>query len=104
MAASAGQNFARNLCGTQNRGGSAQPRQLARSTPKSRDLFRNNVLRKPWEDVLALVAVVMMAGRFEVTTVINKLSTLNTRFTVLFEALGLTCMKTGMPTLTSRRT
>jgi hypothetical protein len=54
--------------------------------------LENNVLRKPWEDVLALVAAVMMAGRFEVTTVINKLSTLNTRFTVLFEALGLVRM------------
>jgi hypothetical protein len=54
--------------------------------------LENNVLHKPWGDVLALVAAVMMAGRFQVTTVINKLSTLNTRFRVLFEALGLARM------------
>lgn len=55
--------------------------------------LENNVLGKPWQNVLALVAAVMMAGRFDVTTVTNKLSALNSRFTVLFEALGLTRME-----------
>jgi hypothetical protein len=55
--------------------------------------LEHNVLDKPWRDVLALLASVMSARRFEVTSVFNKLSTLHTRFGRLFDALGLRRME-----------
>ena len=38
--------------------------------------LEHNVLGKPWRDALALLAPVMLARRFDLTTVFNKLSTL----------------------------
>jgi hypothetical protein len=55
--------------------------------------LENNVLRNPWGEILALLAAVMMAVRFDVTTITNRLSNLNTRFTRLFEALRLVRME-----------
>jgi len=55
--------------------------------------LENNVLSKPWRDALALLAPVMFARRFEMTSVFNKLSTLHSRFGRLFEALGLARME-----------
>lgn len=55
--------------------------------------LEHNVLGKPWRDALALLAPIMLARRFEVTSVFNKLSTLHSRFGRLFEALGLAGME-----------
>src|SRR5439155_62595 len=53
--------------------------------------LKNDLARR--SDGRSMPAAVMMAGRFDVTTIINRLSNLNTRFTLLFEALGLSRME-----------
>jgi integrase len=55
--------------------------------------LEHNVLDKPWRDPLALLAPVMLARRFELVSVFNKLSTLHNGFGRLFEALGLVRME-----------
>lgn len=55
--------------------------------------LEHNVLGKPWRDALALLAPVMLARRFDLTTVFNKLSTLHNGFGRLFKALGLVRME-----------
>ncbi|HME00768.1 MAG TPA: hypothetical protein VKM93_25985 [Terriglobia bacterium] len=51
--------------------------------------LERNVIAKPWADAIALLASIMVARRFEVTSVLNKIVTLHSRFTSLFPALEL---------------
>ena len=60
--------------------------------------LEHHVLGKPWRDALALLAPVLLARRFELVSVFNKLSTLHSGFGRLFKALGLVRMEDWNPT------
>lgn len=51
--------------------------------------LERNVLAKPWTDAMALLVLIMVARRFEMTSILHKISTLHLRFTSLFSVLGL---------------
>ncbi len=56
-----------------------------------------NVIVKPWADAMALLASIMVARRFEVSSVLSKIVTLHSRFTSLFPFLGLARMEEWDP-------
>ena len=55
--------------------------------------LERNVLSSPWVNTAALLAAIMMARRFEVSSVIGKIVILHCRFTSLFACLGLARME-----------
>ena len=59
--------------------------------------LENNVVGNPWSDHLVLMAIVMTARRNDVTTVLNTITNLNTRWTNLFPVLGLQTMNDWKP-------
>jgi integrase len=59
--------------------------------------LERNVIAKPWADTIALLASIMIARRFEVTSVLSKIVTLHSRFTSLFPFLGLERMESWDP-------
>jgi hypothetical protein len=61
--------------------------------------LERNVLSTPWANTAALLAAIMMARRFEVSSVIGKIVILHSRFTSLFTCLGLARMKDWDATL-----
>jgi hypothetical protein len=61
--------------------------------------LERNVLSSPWANTAALLAAIMMARRFEVSSVIGKIVILHSRFTSLFACLGLARMKDWDATL-----
>jgi hypothetical protein len=50
---------------------------------KITNYLERNVIAKPWADAIALLASIMIARRFEVTSVLSKIVTLHSRFTSL---------------------
>jgi hypothetical protein len=54
--------------------------------------LERNVLPKPWANVAALLAAIMIARRFEVSSVAVKIVVLHCRFGALFPRLGLVRM------------
>src|SRR5204863_9552755 len=59
--------------------------------------LERNVIAKPWADAIALLASIMIARRFEVTSVLSKIVTLHSRFTSFFPVLGLERMENWDP-------
>jgi hypothetical protein len=55
--------------------------------------LERNVVSTPWANTAALLAAIMMARRFEVSSVIGKVVILHSRFTSLFACLGLARME-----------
>jgi len=55
--------------------------------------LERNVLSSPWANTAVLLAAIMMARRFEVSSVIGKIVILHSRFTSLFACLGLARME-----------
>ena len=55
--------------------------------------LERNVLSTPWANTAVLLAAIMMARRFEVSSVIGKIVILHSRFTSLFACLGLARME-----------
>jgi hypothetical protein len=51
--------------------------------------LERNVIATPWVDAMALLASIMVARRFEASSVLNKIVILHSRFTSLFPVLGL---------------
>lgn len=51
--------------------------------------LERNVLLTPWANSVALLAAIMMARRFEVSSVLSKIVILHSRFTFLFPCFGL---------------
>ncbi len=64
---------------------------------KITNYLERNVLAKPWADAIALLSSIMIARRFEVTSVLSKIVTLHSRFTSLFPFLGLERMEKWDP-------
>jgi hypothetical protein len=60
--------------------------------------LERNVSASPWANPMALLAAIMFASRFEVSSVLNQIVTLHSRFTSLFRCLGLARMKDWNPT------
>lgn len=61
--------------------------------------LKRNVLSKPWANAVALLASIMIARHYEVSTVLNKIVVLHRRFGALFPCLGLTRMKEWDPAM-----
>jgi hypothetical protein len=61
--------------------------------------LERNLLSTPWANTAALLAAIMMARRFEVSSVICKMVILHSRFTSLFACLGLARMEDWNATL-----
>lgn len=51
--------------------------------------LERNVLLRPWANTVALLGAIMMARRFEVSSVLGKIVILHSRFSSLFPCLGL---------------
>ena len=66
--------------------------------------LERNVLSSPWANAGALLAAIMMARRFEVSSVIGKIVILHSRFTSFFACLGLARMEDWDALCTSRCT
>jgi hypothetical protein len=60
--------------------------------------LEKHVTASPWADTLALLAAIMFARRFEVSSVLCQVGTLHSRFKSLFRCLGLARMKDWNPT------
>ena len=50
--------------------------------------LERNVLLRPWANAVALLAAIMMARRFEVSSVLGKIVILHSRFSSLFPCLA----------------
>ncbi len=61
--------------------------------------LERNVVAKPWANVVALLAAIMSARRFEMSSILGKIVILHSRFTSLFPALELTHMEDWHPAL-----
>jgi hypothetical protein len=59
--------------------------------------LERNVIAKPWADAMALLASIMVARRFEVSSVLNKIVILHSRFASLFPSFGLARMQDWEP-------
>ena len=59
--------------------------------------LERNVTASPWADTMALLAAIMFARRFEVSSVLCRMVTLHSRFTSLFRCLGLARMEDWNP-------
>jgi hypothetical protein len=59
--------------------------------------LERNVLSKPWASAAAFLAAIMIARRFEVSSVLGKIVVLHGRFTSLFPRLGLARMEDWDP-------
>jgi hypothetical protein len=49
--------------------------------------LERNIIENPWADTLALLAAIMAARRYEMSSILHKLAVLHTRFKALFQAL-----------------
>ena len=59
--------------------------------------LERNVLSKPWANAAAFLATIMIARRFEMSSVLGKIVILHCRFTSLFPRLGLARMEDWDP-------
>jgi hypothetical protein len=59
--------------------------------------LERNVLSTPWANMMALLAAIMIARRFETSSVLCKIVILHSRFSSLFECLGLARMEDWDP-------
>jgi hypothetical protein len=59
--------------------------------------LERNVTASPWADTMVLLAAIMFARRFEVSSVLCQMVTLHSRFTLLFPCLGLARMEDWDP-------
>src|SRR5207245_5107750 len=59
--------------------------------------LERNVTASPWADTMVLLAAIMFARRFEVSSVLCQMVTLHSRFTSLFPCLGLARMEDWDP-------